>query len=51
MGATNYVRVMYMPDAQARDQRTKELSERIAGHPVEKSVIPETLADPPVHLL
>ena len=51
VGATNYVRVMYMPDAQARDQRTKELSERIAGHPVEKSVIPETLADPPVHLL
>jgi hypothetical protein len=51
VGATNYVRVMYMPDPQVRDQKLKELSERIAGHAVEKSVLPEAAPDPPLYLL
>src|SRR3990170_2300796 len=47
VGATNYVRVMYMPDPQMRDVKAKELSERIAGHVVEKSVFSEAVPDPP----
>ena len=51
VGATNYVRVMYMPDPQMRDVKAKELSERIAGHVVEKSVFSEAVPDPPTYLL
>ena len=51
VGSTNYVRVMYMPDVQVRDQKAKELSERLAGHPVEKSALPEAVPDPPTYLL
>jgi len=51
VGSTNYVRVMYMPDADARDLRTKELSDRIAGRVVEKSSIPESVSEPPMYLL
>lgn len=51
VGATNYVRVMYLPDPQVRDQKARELSERIAGHPVEKSVLSEGIPDPPMHVL
>ncbi len=51
VGATNYVRVMYMPDPQVRDAKVRELSERIASHPVDRSVFPEPAADPPAYLL
>ena len=51
VGATNYVRVMYMPDSEAREAKKKELSERIAGRAMENSVLPETVPDPPVFLL
>jgi len=51
VGSTNYVRVMYMPDADARDLRTKELSDRIAGRVVEKSAMPEGVPEPPMYLL
>jgi len=51
VGSTNYVRVMYMPDSDARDLRTNELSQRITGRTVEKSAIPETVPDPPMYLL
>lgn len=51
VGATNYVRVMYMPDGQVRDARVKELSERIAGRAVEKSVLPEATPDPPIYFV
>lgn len=51
VGSTNYVRVMYLPNPEARDQRTKELSEKIAGHPVEKSVLPENVPEFPIYFL
>jgi len=51
VGSTNYVRVMYMPDATARAAKVRELSERIAGHPVDGSVLPENPPEPPVFLL
>ena len=51
VGATNYVRVMYMPDSAAREAKTTELSGRIAGRAVEKSVLPDPVPDPPVFLL
>lgn len=51
VGSTNYVRVMYMPDPSARDAKARELSERLAGHPVEKSVLPDATPDPPIYFL
>jgi len=51
VGSTNYVRVMYMPDPQVRDEKAKELSERIAGHPVQRSILPEATADLPTYLV
>ncbi|HEV8595623.1 MAG TPA: hypothetical protein VGR51_08865 [Thermoplasmata archaeon] len=51
VGSTNYVRVMYMPDPQVRETKAKELSERIAGRPVDKSVLPDAPPDPPIYLL
>jgi len=51
VGSTNYVRVMYMPDPDARDQRTKELSDRIGGRSVENSAILESVPEPPMYLL
>ena len=50
VGSTNYVRVMYMPDPHVRDEKVKELSGRIAGHPVDKGVLPEAPPDPPIYL-
>lgn len=51
VGSTNYVRVMFMPDPAARDERRKELSSMIAGRPVETSLLPEETADPPIYFL
>src|SRR5437867_2036279 len=51
VGATNYVRVMYMPDAQARDEKMRELSARIAGRQVEASALSDSVPDPPVYLV
>ena len=51
VGATNYVRVMYMPDTQVRDAKAKELSERLAGHGVERNVLPDGAPDALVYLL
>lgn len=51
VGSTNYVRVMYMPDPQVRAAKVQELSARIAGRPVEQSVLPEGGADPAIFLL
>jgi hypothetical protein len=51
VGSTNYVRVMYLPDPDARDQRAKELSKRLSGRDVDKTVLPEALPDPPIYFL
>lgn len=51
VGSTNYVRVMFMPDPAAREGRQRELSSRIAGRPVEASILPEETPDPPIYLL
>src|SRR2546426_1268907 len=51
VGATNYVRVMYMPDPSATDAKARELSERIAGHPVDKSLLPDDPPEPPTYFL
>ncbi len=51
VGSTNYVRVMYMPDPQVRDEKAKELSVRIAGRAVEKTMIADSPPDPPVFLI
>ena len=51
VGSTNYVRVMYMPDPQAREEKAKELSARIAGHAVDAPNLPESLPEPPVYFV
>lgn len=51
VGSTNYVRVMYLPDPDARSLRAREISARIAGREVEKSLLPDTVPDPPLYLL
>ena len=51
VGSTNYVRVMYLPDPEARDQRAKEMSSRIAGRSVENTVLPDSIPDPPIYFL
>lgn len=51
VGSTNYVRVMFMPDPDARDRRQVELSSKIVGREVAESLLPETTPDPPLYLL